>query len=388
MSHKNTLVARHAARERLRNDIIGKIRSGELTPGSPLASEKELTQMDGISLRGVQTVLREMSEEGWIVRKHRKGTFVADRDALPSLASVDSVRAPSCRAAMLQGVLWGQPAKRDLPAPFRRGIVNQVELHLVRRGIEVMYSPTVFDQIESFLRANAKTIDVLIVPVLAELYNVVEKFDIPCVGIINMPHNGLHVPFDGVATNNEKAAYEATRHLIDLGHTRIAHLGYVPDSSTKERYDGYRRAMDESGLELDDSFVEVPNYTQDHHAAWNMRAGYDRMLHILAKCPDVTALFAANDPLALGAIRAVQECGRSVPKDFSVIGFDDRKEAEHSVPPLTTAHIDMGHVAQLTADLVVDRLENPGKPGRIERIDAPLVMRGSASRPASLNETM
>jgi len=377
---------RNEAKETFRRELIERIRSGELSPGEALVSEKRFSEMMGLSIRAVQDVLRGLAEEGWIVRESRRGTFVAEREAQPDSNAIPGVSAPRRRAVMLQGVLWEQTAARDVPGPFRRDIIHRTEMHLVRRGIEVVYSPTVFDQVEPFLRANAATVGVVIVPVLGELYEIVRKFEIPCVGIVNMPHEDLGVPFDGVGTENEQAAYTATRHLIELGHTRISHLGYLPDSSTEERYTGFCRAMEEAGLTVDDSLVEVPNYNLDHHVVWTLQAGYERMLRILAKCPDVTALFAANDALALGAMRAAKECGRSIPEDFSVVGFDDRDIAKHSIPALTTAHIDMGRVAQLAADAVFERFENPGRPGRIQRIDAPLVVRDSTTRPRHLTE--
>jgi DNA-binding LacI/PurR family transcriptional regulator len=386
VASNNHSFRRNEVKELFRRELIEKISSGELSPGESLVSEKGFSEMTGLSLRAVQDVLKNLVEEGWIVREPRRGTFVADRDALPDPGAVPGAPVSGKRAVMLQGVLWEQTAVRDVPGPFRRDVIHRTEMHLVQQGIEVVYSPTVFDQVEPFLRANAATVGVVIVPVLSELYKIVQKFEIPCVGIVNMPDGDMGVPFDGVGTENEQAAYDATRHLIELGHTHICHLGYLPDSSTAERYAGFRRAMDEAGLAMDDSLVDVPNYNLDYHVVWTLQAGYERMLRILAKRPDVTAMFAANDALALGAMRAALECGRSIPKDFSVVGFDDRDIAKHSIPPLTTAHIDMSRLARLAADMVIDRFENPGRPGRIERIDAPLVIRNSTSRPRHLTE--
>ena len=140
----------------------------------------------------------------------------------------------------------------------------------------------------------------------------------------------VNTPVNCVNSDNEGGAYQAARHLLSLGHRAIGALAGPPSwSSTAQRVNGYRRAMAESGLEL--HVVHVDRTTIE-----SGEAAYRRLM---SRHPDVTALVAINDAMAIGAIRAAKANGLRVPDDLSVVGFDDIAWATVSDPPLTTAHI-------------------------------------------------
>nr|WP_258907573.1 LacI family DNA-binding transcriptional regulator [Actinokineospora sp. UTMC 2448] len=165
---------------------------------------------------------------------------------------------------------------------------------------------------------------------------------VPLVTIDGDPERGAPL----VTVDQEAGAYAATRHLLDAGHATVWHVSGPADWFDADgRVRGWRRALDEAG-------AEVPPLAA---ADWSAAAGY-RAGQMLARMPEVTAVFAANDHLALGILRALSERGRSVPDDVSVVGFDDVPEAEFFIPPLTTIRPDFDAVAAETLGLLLAQL--------------------------------
>ena len=173
-----------------------------------------------------------------------------------------------------------------------------------------------------------------------------------------------------VGIDNVAGAELATRHLIDLGHTEIVHLAGPQDwTEARARLLGWQAVMYESGL-------RPSRYLTGD---WSARSGYEIGQEI-ARRPEVTAVFAANDQIALGVLRALSEAGRSVPREVSVVGFDDIPEAAYLIPPLTTVRQDFTAVGRRAIEILqaaIGRREHP------ERLIQPeLIVRSStAARP-------
>ncbi|MDP3893163.1 LacI family DNA-binding transcriptional regulator, partial [Nocardioides sp.] len=122
----------------------------------------------------------------------------------------------------------------------------------------------------------------------------------------------------------------ATRHLLDLGHTEIVHVsGPLDWTEARARVQGYEQTMEQAGLRP----------LRPLEGDWTARSGYEAGVEIAGR-PEVTAVFAGNDQMALGVLRAVFEAGRRVPEHISVVGFDDNPEAAYLIPPLTTVRQD------------------------------------------------
>ncbi|WP_367129383.1 LacI family DNA-binding transcriptional regulator [Saccharothrix sp. HUAS TT1] len=146
-----------------------------------------------------------------------------------------------------------------------------------------------------------------------------------------------------VTVDQEAGAAAATRHLLEAGHRTVWHVSGPPDwFDSAGRIKGWRSALEAAG-------AEVPPVVP---ADWSAASGY-RAGQVLARMPDVTAIFAANDHLALGILRAMGERGRRVPDDVSLVGFDDVPEAAYFIPPLTTVRPDFGAVARDALDLLL-----------------------------------
>lgn len=150
-------------------------------------------------------------------------------------------------------------------------------------------------------------------------------------------------PLNSVVVDNYRGAYAATRHLIQLGHRRIAVIqGPRKYKSLTERYHGYLNAMVDAGLRLDMELRQAPL------SSGLPNKGYREMKALLNLDEPPTAVFAVSDRTALGAIQAIEEAGLHVPGDVSVVGFDDMPPNVYSAPALTTVtseRLAMGHIA-------------------------------------------
>jgi DNA-binding LacI/PurR family transcriptional regulator len=176
-----------------------------------------------------------------------------------------------------------------------------------------------------------------------------------------------------VGVDQAAGAELATRHLLDLGHTEIVHLaGPLQWTEARGRLQGWQLAMHQAGLRP----------SQHLEGDWTAASGY-RVGAELARRDDVTAVFAANDQMALGVLRALWEAGRSVPDDVSVVGFDDIPEAAYLIPPLTTVRQDFTAVGHRAIEILQTAIVGPAPDADVpERLIQPeLIVRASTAAP-------
>lgn len=170
-----------------------------------------------------------------------------------------------------------------------------------------------------------------------------------------------------------------TDHLKGLGHTKIGYLAGNPEKvSGWERLNRIRAVMEESNLSLGDEKVAVSD--------WTLQGGYDACRQLLSRVPDLTALVASSDILALGALAALREMGRRVPEDISVTGFDNFPHSRFSAPPLTTLQYPSYQMGQLAAQHIIKQIFNPTLPARHFSLPVKLLERNSTGG-AARNET-
>lgn len=196
-------------------------------------------------------------------------------------------------------------------------------------------------------------------------------FGIPCVVVdpITSPPDGVPT----VAASNEKGGYDATRHLIELGHRRIGHIGGSPPKlCSRARLAGYRSALASAGIDVPPEYLLDGNF---HEA--DARTAMDQLLS-LAEPP--TAVFAASDLMAVGAGQAIRARGLEVGRDISVVGFDDVNEARVTVPALTTVRQPLIEMGQTGLDLLTRRMRGEEITGHVE-LPTELVIRDSTAAP-------
>ena len=190
--------------------------------------------------------------------------------------------------------------------------------------------------------------------------------DLPAVVVEAAPAAAV----SAVTVDSRLGARLATAHLLGLGHQTVVHIsGPQEFIEAQERIVGWRQTLEQAG-------APVPEVI---HGDWSAQSGYDAG-QLLARSPEVTAVFAANDNMALGLLRALNEQGRSVPADVSIVGFDDIAEAGFFTPPLTSIRQDFSEMGRRSVELLLRQVES-GR--RVERITlAPeLVLRESTAPP-------
>ncbi|MFD8300381.1 LacI family DNA-binding transcriptional regulator [Streptomyces bauhiniae] len=184
---------------------------------------------------------------------------------------------------------------------------------------------------------------------------------------------GADVP--SVGATNWQGGLAATRHLIDLGHTRIGAIGGPSRMMcARARLDGYRSALETAGLPADPALIREGDF---HH-----ESGHRLGLDLLGRPDRPTAVFAGNDLQALGLYEAARELGLRVPEDVSVVGFDDLPVARWVGPPLTTVRQPLTEMAEAAARLVLElgRGERERTATRLE-LATSLVVRSSTAAP-------
>jgi LacI family transcriptional regulator len=191
--------------------------------------------------------------------------------------------------------------------------------------------------------------------------------------LFNRSASGLGI--SAVLPDDRAGTRLAVEHLLSLRHKRIVHVGGPEDvSSTVNRLEAFEETLHRANLSGDHRFAH--RHTEEE--------GYRVTLALLAERPDTTAIVAANDRLALGAIDAVRSIGRSCPEDVSVIGFNDMPYSDRFTPPLTTVRISQYELGTRTARLLLETIADPGRAPET-LIATELVVRGPRHLPDLTN---
>jgi LacI family repressor for deo operon, udp, cdd, tsx, nupC, and nupG len=177
---------------------------------------------------------------------------------------------------------------------------------------------------------------------------------------------------DSVFLDDEEAGRIATRHLCELGHQNLALItGPLQEDCSRDRMNGYLNVLQTQGLSTDTNLVVEGD--------WSATSGYQGVKALLARRVEFSAIFAQNDRMAVGAMRALREAGLRVPEDISVIGFDDMPLASYFDPGLTTIRQDTFNMGREAARLLIRAIETPEKQRRHLRMPVELVVRKSTT---------
>jgi DNA-binding LacI/PurR family transcriptional regulator len=193
---------------------------------------------------------------------------------------------------------------------------------------------------------------------------------VPLVAVVAGPSDG-GIPV--AASDQLGGAVSATRHLLELGHRTVWHIAGPADwLEAQQRLAGWRATLQAAGAEVPPPLI----------GDWSPQSGYD-LGRRLAADPAVTAIFVANDQMALGTLRALHEAGRAIPGDVSVVGFDDIPEAPFFTPPLTTVRQDFGEVGRRSLRLLLDTIESVEPAPAPRESPLALIVRASTAAPPS-----
>jgi LacI family transcriptional regulator len=180
------------------------------------------------------------------------------------------------------------------------------------------------------------------------------------------------VAVDSVLTDNARGGWLAVRHLVDLGHRRIGCIAGPSDlTPSAERVTGYRQALHEGDIPVDETLIVKGDFQYE--------SGYRAARQLLVMDDPPTAIFACNDLMAVGAIRAALELGRQVPASLSVVGFDDVRLASFTNPPLTTITQPKYEMGTLAVTMLLERMRDRDRPPRQRLLDTSLMIRQSTA---------
>ena len=335
------------------------------------ASIKEVALKAGVS---IATVSRVLNDKGPVAVETRQRILAAIEQLryVPHGAARSLITNQTDTIGVLLPDLYGE---------FFSEVIRGVDLAARRNGFHVLISGFHSDraEIEAVLRALRGRVDGLIVlspDVDAQSLRRNLPETLPVV-LLNTPVEGDGADFDAINLDNHGGALAMVRHLAGLGHRRIAFLrGPEENADARERLRGYRDALlaleiaGEEALELGGDFSEESGY----------RAGQ----RLLALEPRPTAVFAANDSLAIGCLFALREAGARVPGDIALAGFDDIPIARYITPSLSSVHVPIAELGTRAMERLLHAVDSKnGHERHQETVATTLVVRGSCGGAAT-----
>jgi LacI family transcriptional regulator len=331
---------------------------------------KDIAERAGVSIMTVSKVLRDAPDIS-VNTKIRIKALSQEMGYVPH-AMAAGLRT---RATRLLGIVIPGVAN-----PVYARLVMALEDRAYEHGFELFLAHTLErpDREEFVIRRQlARRIEglfVIPVPRLGDrppIYTELSRHEVPVVILGPAPEfcNGVI----RVAADELAASREITQHLIGLGHRRIAFLGGPSASpSAQLRFEGYRRALRDAGIEIDDRLV--------FQAGSTLENGFQSALELIRESPGVTAIQAVNDLIAIGALNALASQGIRVPEDVSVAGFGNILTAENARVPLTTIREPKFRLGLAAMEVMQKLIKNEPVESRLLRAD--MIIRNSTAIPA------
>lgn len=324
----------------------------------------EVARLAGVSTATVSRALAQPEK----VKAHTRERVL---EAVRATGFIPNAQARNLRLQATRTVIL---LVRDISNPFYLEIYKGVEEAAVDAGYKVLMGDARDDD-ERILRyvdmVRERHADGLILMVGRFPKALASRGRLPPIVIALETLPGLKLPT--VRVDNHAAARAAVAHLAGLGHRRIAHIaGPMPDAMSLDRHDGYLAGLADAGIAADPSLVVAGDF--------GLAAGRAAIRTLDDRGVDYTAVFAASDQMAVGAMGELRARGRDVPGDVSVVGFDDIVLAEAVEPQLTTVHQPRREIGQAAMKLLIEQLS--GRGGRADLVlPTRLVERASAAPP-------
>jgi LacI family transcriptional regulator len=373
--------------------IIGKIQSGEWKPSSKIPSERELSERLELSRTTVRNAMQNLTDKGFFDRRIGQGTFVRPGalngtaltgespsspagnsgsagigpGASPVEASGNAVVGPGTSPASSPGSSKGtlgyvickeRSVRKPISAEaFYFDVFAGIEEETVRSGRHMLFTYLDEGNAEEFVAFHSflDKVDGVVIEEARErpLLDMVAASGLPAV---LLGPTAVHERLDAVTMDLAGGVRKAVRYLRGLGHERIAIVnGPLQLESARIRFAAWKDEMEASGADHDGRRAESCE-------GWSAEAGYEAMERLIQRCPELTAVFCANDLLAVGALSALARRGLRVPEDVSVIGFDDSELVRHSSPPLTSMRIYARDMAKSAVRRVLERIDGGSLP--------------------------
>ncbi len=347
------------------------IETGKHPVGSFLPSERDLSEKFGVNRITLRKALAEIAREGLIENVPGAGNKV-----VAARRKTAENRIVSCVMLRFAGM--------PMMSPYYADLLEGIEEETASRGFDLLFQAVPEDTLRTpdnqprpspKIPGTTRLLGALLVGgITDELAAAYQKKGVQVV-LVDKPSPSRDL--SSIMPDNFDGAYKGAKHLVELGHRRIAFLAARNDPVVESRHGGFLKALADSGVAF-----HRKDYIEGSYTTEAAEAAMTRFLQQRRK--DLpTALMAINDEAAIGALHALRSQGIAVPNDVSVIGFDDIPWASHAHPSLTTLRIPRREMGRVAAQTLLNQIESP-RPSPIRLVlQTDLIVRKSCARPTS-----
>lgn len=334
-----------------------------------MANMKDIARLAGVSLGTVSHVLNNSANVRGPLRKRVL-------DAVEAVGYQPSQLARGLRRDKTNVIGMVIP---DITNPFFPAVVRGAEDVAFSNGYRLILCNTDNDHSKELAHLNELRTylpaGLIVIPSnFSDLTAQAESYRLAGTGVVCVDRLPRKWAGDSVTANNEEGALNATRYLLQMGHKTLAMIvGPLRLTNARERLNGFKRALKEAKLHLGSEYVQETTFDK--------QGGYSKTLLLLRLIPRPTAIFAGNDMIALGALRAVREAGLRCPEDVSVMGFDDLDVAEVTDPALSSVSQSGYQLGTAAAQILIDRLHGDKSPAKHVVLKTTLSLRSSVTIP-------
>ncbi|WP_447038722.1 substrate-binding domain-containing protein [Vibrio alginolyticus] len=260
--------------------------------------------------------------------------------------------------------------------PFFGEVVKGVERSCYQKGYSLILCNTEGDNermrqsINTLLQKRVDGLILMCSSLEGERIDVFERY--PDIPVVVMDWGPMLFTSDKIQDNSLRGGYLAAKYLIDCGHTEIGCItGPLIKHQAQMRYEGYKRAMNEAGLEFNPNWIIESDF--------ECEGGYQAFKKMAQRGALPSSIFVSNDMMAMGVINAANELDIKVPEDLSIIGYDDIHIAKFMSPSLTTIHQPKYRLGQAAVETLVRRLDDKSNDAQVVQLEPTLVVRNSVT---------
>jgi len=315
-----------------------QIEQGVFKPDDKIPTEEELGEITGLARATIRKAINNLVNMGYLRRKRRLGTFVEHHSKSENKRDIVGIIVPDIRTGYTPELV--------------RGIEDEAannRLSTILCNTDDLFFKANFHA-ERLI--NNSVCCVIFVPTAAsddKNQEIVDKFinrDIP---VILADRTIDNTELDYVTTNNFDGGYQLTKYLINKGHKHIGITLSTLFSTERERFEGYKQALIDSGIEPDPRLIKLHDgpYTDEHYVKLAKK--------LLQKQDKITAIFAGHDRIAYVIYSVAKDMGISIPEDISVVGYDDLNPNYSNLMPLTTMHQPIYEMGQESLNILLKR---------------------------------
>lgn len=332
-------------------------------------TQQQIAKEVGISRTTVSLVLNDVPDVHIRSETRERILQVAHRlNYYPDAAARRLVSGKTCTIALV----WHRGPDQTYRDAFLPGILQGITRAARHYGYHVIFYPIEPDEPNGDyveLARSRHTDGIILSGPRSDDTNLLDlhREEFPLVLQGHLPDSDI----PSVDVDNVSGARAAVEHLLALGHRRVAMITNAPliYTSSRQRLEGYRQALERAGLSYDESLVQYGNFDEE--------SGVAAMGLLLALDESPTAVFVASDMVAMGALRTLHDRGLCVPEDIAIVGFDDITAARFITPALTTVHVPTFGLGWGAAELVIRIIEQDTRNETHVLLDSELVVRES-----------